>query len=112
MKKIFLLLSLLVSPRVFLEGGQNPPPFSPLSEDVLIGTISVYANGEDDYETFYVTVESFYSLNVPPQGIVLITADAYKELVCNYCRTLPGEDKMQVITPAELNQQNNGKRKI
>jgi hypothetical protein len=111
MKKIFLLLSLLVSPRVFLEGGQNPPPFSPVSDDILIGTIHVYANGADDYETFYVTVESFYSLNIPPQGVVLMVADTYKELVCNYCRTA-AEDGMQIISPADLNQTNNGKRKI
>jgi hypothetical protein len=106
MKKIFLLLSLLVSPKVFSGGGLCHPQFQP-SGDLLVARIEIYAEEANDFETFKVDLETYYSLNINQKNAILIVADRYKNLVCSYCNILEEQDN-----PAIKQIQNGPKQKI
>lgn len=96
-KKFLFLLSLLVSPKVFSGGGSGLPPSLPPSQDVLVARIEIYAESVNDYETFRVELETYYSLNVTQKDAVLIVADKYRSLVCSYCNYLEQQESNPAI---------------
>lgn len=107
LKKIFFLLSLLVSPKVF-SGGDSGLPHSLIPpNDLLVGRIEVFAEAANDFETFRVEMETYYSLNVNQKQLLLITVDHYKQLVCSYCNYLEEQSN-----PAIKQIQNGSKQKI
>lgn len=87
-KKYLFLLSLLVSPKVFSGGDSGLPQSFLPPNDMLVGRIEVYAEALNDYETFRVETETYYTLNVNQQQLVFIVFDKYHNLASAYCKYL------------------------
>lgn len=87
-KKFLFLLSLLVSPKVFSGGDSGLPHSLTPPDDILIGRIEVYAEALNEYETYRIETETYYTLNVNQQQLVLIVLDKYQPLVSAYCKYL------------------------